>query len=56
MAVIDLLGALRDQMTGEVLGPTEPGYDRARRVANGMIDRRPALIASVDTLAEGALS
>ena len=31
-------------LTGEVITPDHPGYDAARRVWNGMIDRRPALI------------
>src|SRR5581483_10295333 len=30
---------------GELIQPHDPGYDRARAVFNGMIDRRPALIA-----------
>jgi FAD/FMN-containing dehydrogenase len=30
---------------GELIQPPDPGYDRARAVFNGMIDRRPALIA-----------
>jgi FAD/FMN-containing dehydrogenase/pimeloyl-ACP methyl ester carboxylesterase len=30
---------------GELVGPGEPRYDELRRVFNGMIDRRPAMIA-----------
>src|SRR5215218_7707191 len=30
---------------GEVLRPTDDGYDEARTIHNGMIDRRPTLIA-----------
>ncbi len=30
---------------GELLRPADPGYDGARRVHNGLIDKRPALIA-----------
>jgi FAD/FMN-containing dehydrogenase len=31
--------------SGELLRPGDPGYDEARRVHNGMIDKRPALVA-----------
>ncbi len=34
-----------DSLRGPLLHPGEVGYDEARRVWNGMIDRRPALIA-----------
>ena len=34
-----------EAFTGTVLTPGDPGYDAARRVFNGAIDRRPALIA-----------
>ena len=30
---------------GELIGPDHPRYEQARRIWNGMIDRRPALIA-----------
>src|ERR671921_538768 len=32
-------------LRGEVLRPTDDGYDEARTIHNGMIDRRPTLIA-----------
>ena len=35
---------LAGQTKGEVIGPDNPGYDEARRVFNGMIDRRPAAV------------
>ena len=36
---------LQARMRGEVLAPEAAGYDAARRVWNGMVDRKPALIA-----------
>ena len=38
------LGAFRDVFAGEIVTPGDPGYDAARVVWNGMIDRRPALV------------
>ena len=35
----------RESLRGPLFGPGDPGYDAARAIPNGMIDRRPALIA-----------
>ncbi len=37
--------ALRGSLGGELLRPGDGGYDEARTIFNGMIDRRPGLIA-----------
>jgi FAD/FMN-containing dehydrogenase len=37
--------ALASSFSGTLLRPTDDGYDEARRVHNGLVDRRPALIA-----------
>jgi len=39
------LESLRATFSGSVLLPGDDGYEEARRVHNGLIDRRPALIA-----------
>jgi FAD/FMN-containing dehydrogenase len=39
------VGELRRRFRGALLRPGEEGYDEAKRVWNGAIDRRPALIA-----------
>ena len=38
------ISRLRDDLRGEVIGPEDPGYDAARAVFPGNIDRRPAVI------------
>ena len=40
-----LVAGLDGGFAGELIGPDHPGYERARRVWNGTVDRRPALIA-----------
>jgi FAD/FMN-containing dehydrogenase len=47
-----LLESLRPRMRGTVLGPQDPGYDTARRVHNGMIDKRPTLIVGCTGVAD----
>lgn len=37
--------AFRKSFSGTIIDPSDPGYDQARKVWNGMIDRRPWLIA-----------
>jgi FAD/FMN-containing dehydrogenase len=44
-AVAEQLDAFRASFSGTVLEPGDAEYDEARRVHNGLIDRRPALIA-----------
>jgi len=41
----DSIIELRKTFTGQLLQPNDPGYDEARKVHNGLIDKRPALIA-----------
>lgn len=43
---------LRGQLRGEVLTPTERGYEEARALYNAMIERRPALIARCTSTAD----
>jgi FAD/FMN-containing dehydrogenase len=38
------LDDLSQRITGTVLSPHDPGYDEARAVYNGMIDRKPAFV------------
>src|SRR2546421_175030 len=46
---------LDETFAGELLRPDEAGYDDARRIFNGMIDRRPAAIARCSGVAGLAL-
>ncbi|WP_033290642.1 FAD-binding oxidoreductase [Amycolatopsis jejuensis] len=45
---------LRATIAGPVLGPADPGYDEARALWNGDIDRRPALIVRCGSAQEVA--
>jgi FAD/FMN-containing dehydrogenase len=46
------LSALRDSIGGPVIGPADEGYDGARAIWNGAIDRRPACIARCTEVAD----
>jgi len=52
----DITTMTRDQLAadlrGELIGPSDPGYDAARAVYNGMIDRHPAAIARCRDVAD----
>jgi FAD/FMN-containing dehydrogenase len=39
-----VLEDFRDSLRGQVILPTDPGYDEARKVHNAMVDKHPALI------------
>jgi FAD binding domain len=41
----ELADTLRAALEGEVIGPEDAGFDRARRTFNAMVDARPAAIA-----------
>jgi FAD/FMN-containing dehydrogenase len=47
-----LLAELVRQVSGSVLGPNDAGYDSARAVHNGLVDRRPALIVPCRTTSD----
>jgi len=44
-ALADSIRLLREGLSGLTLVSDDPGYDEARRVHNGLIDKRPAVIA-----------
>jgi FAD/FMN-containing dehydrogenase len=50
------LASFRGQLYGEILTPADPTYEATRIVWNGMIDRRPALIACCRNAADVAAS
>jgi FAD/FMN-containing dehydrogenase len=52
MPVSPHLGELRPLLRGELIQPQDAGYDAARKVYNGMIDRRPGAIARCADVAD----
>jgi FAD/FMN-containing dehydrogenase len=47
-----LVAELAGEVSGPVLGPHDAGYEAARAVHNGLIDRRPALIVRCRTTSD----
>ena len=54
MSTVSNAPDLAPGFTGELLQPTDPGYDVARRIHNGLVDKRPALIARCQGVADVA--
>src|SRR5581483_8845126 len=52
MTGIAVPDALAASFNGELLDPDAPGYDAARRVHNGLIDKHPGLIARCSNTAD----
>src|SRR5690349_18691217 len=52
MAAIAVPVELAASFNGELLAPDAPGYDAARRVHNGLIDKHPGLIARCSNTAD----
>ena len=52
----DSFDSLSDRLTGELIKPGHRDYESARRVWNGMIDKRPAAIARCADAADVALA
>src|SRR5499427_3505643 len=54
MSLATEVDKLTPTFIGQMLRPSDPGYDEARRVHNGLIDKRPALIARCQGAADVA--
>jgi FAD/FMN-containing dehydrogenase len=51
-ATVTVPESMRTDFSGSLLGPDDPRFEAARRVHNGLIDKRPALIAQCHTTAD----
>ena len=54
VAVSDKIGDLASRFSGQLLQPLDAGYEEARRVHNGLVDKRPLLIARCRNTADVA--
>ncbi len=52
MSLQQAIAEFRTQIHGAVIEPSEPAYEEARKVYNGMIDRRPQLIVMCSDAAD----
>ena len=52
MATVEGERTLAAEFSGELLRPGDDGYDEARRVHNGLVDKRPGLIARCQGVAD----
>jgi len=51
-SVDKVAGEFSGTFSGQLLRPADAGYDEARRVHNGLVDKRPALIARCRGIAD----
>lgn len=51
-SVVDAAGELSGTFSGRLLRPADIGYEEARKVHNGLVDKRPALIARCQGVAD----
>ena len=51
-SVTNAASDLARTFAGQLLKPTDPGYEEARKVHNGLVDKRPALIARCRAVAD----
>ena len=51
-SIAEGIGIYAPSFTGQLLRPTDAGYDDRRKVHNGLIDKRPAAIASCQGVAD----
>jgi len=52
ISISDALTQITPRFSGQLLQPTDAGYEDARRVHNGLIDKRPFLIARCQNVAD----
>jgi FAD/FMN-containing dehydrogenase len=51
-SIAEAIALAAPTFTGQLLRPTDPAYDERRKVHNGLIDKRPAAIASCHGVAD----